>query len=92
MGIYIKGIEMPNSLAERGFVIRGDGRVRTFNGAVIDYTTAFPVPPHGRLIDADEFFKALTMDDRVSILEAMHVQSILSDAPTVIPAEGEGIC
>lgn len=46
-----------------------------------------PIPEHGRLIDADEFFKALTMDDCVSILEAMHVQSILSEAPTVIPAD-----
>ena len=50
---------------------------------------AVPVPPHGRLIDADEFFKALTMDDRVSIPEALHVQSILSDAPTIIPADPE---
>ena len=48
------------------------------------------VPPHGRLIDADEFYEALTMDDRVSIIEAIHVKSILSEVTTVIPASEEG--
>ena len=42
VSVLIKGLKMPNGLAERGFVIRGDGRVRTFNGAVIDYATAVP--------------------------------------------------
>jgi hypothetical protein len=53
------------------------------------YYPLVEVPAHGRLIDADEFFEALTMDDRVTICEAIHVQSILSDAPTIIPASGK---
>ena len=63
-----------------------------FHKYMDDMPKWMPVPEHGRLIDADEFFKALTMDDCISILESMHVQSILSDATTIIHAEegGEG--
>ena len=46
-----------------------------------------PVPPHGRLIDADALFKQITTDEHFSVLEAMYVQSLISAAPTVIPAE-----
>ena len=53
MSILIKGMEMPKDGAERCIVIRGDGKIRTFTGAPIDYATAIPVPPHGRLISAE---------------------------------------
>lgn len=46
-----------------------------------------PVPEHGRLIDADALFKEIGADERFSILEAMYVQSLISTAPTIIPAE-----
>ena len=93
MGVYIKGMEMPNRGHTTTITIVGSGQAyveyfdcRPHVEETIEYT-AVPVPQHGRLIDADEFFKALTMDDCVSILEAMHIQSILSDVPTIIPAE-----
>lgn len=70
---------------------RKDGKGRAKNKRLMvqrgEDCPLIPVPPHGRLIDADEFFKALSMDDRVSIPEAIHVQSILSEVPTIIPAE-----
>lgn len=48
-----------------------------------------PLPEgHGRLIDADEFIERVRMDDRTTIIEEMHVAEILSEAPTIVPAEG----
>ena len=91
MSILIKGMEMPKNCDDcmlgsdcphdqsmDGYKMQG-GRPRT--------CPLIPVPPHGRLIEADEFYDALCMDDRTSIVEAMHVQSILQEAPTIIPAE-----
>ena len=88
MDIYIPNIKLPKD--EPGafqvivMYVGADGKLRAECEGTHEVTA---VPPHGRLIDADEFFEALTMDDRVSILEAMHVKSILSEAPTIIPAE-----
>ena len=45
------------------------------------------VPAHGRLIDGDALFRQITFDEHFSVLEAMYVQSLLSGAPTIIPAE-----
>ena len=45
------------------------------------------LPPHGRLGDLDALFKQVTMDEHFSVLEAMYVQSLISNAPTIIPAE-----
>ena len=53
MGIYIKGMEMPTY--EQGDIVlrvRWDGRVDKDNSGNT-VATAVPVPPHGRLIDAD---------------------------------------
>ena len=53
MGIYIKGMEMPTY--EQGDLVlrvRWDGIVdKDYSGNTV--ATAVPVPPHGRLIDAD---------------------------------------
>lgn len=88
MSILIEGMSMPSGLAERGFVIRGDGRVRTFSGAVIDYATAVPVPPHGRLIDADALLNKcefVCTDDDEDIRAVRY--SIIKAAPTIIESE-----
>jgi hypothetical protein len=52
-----------------------------------DYCPLIPVPRHGRLGDLDALFKQVTMDEHFSVLEAMYVQSLISNAPTIIPAE-----
>ena len=97
MGIYIKGMEMPTD----GFItitVTSDGRVlgnsKKISGVFKyldneDIAIAVSVPPHGRLIDADEFFEALNMDDKTTIVEAMHISELLVEAPTVIPDEEE---
>lgn len=61
MGVYIKGMEMPNKNMERCIILRfyPNGHICDENGR--RYNT-IPIPPHGRLIDADalmgEFEKA----------------------------------
>lgn len=104
MSILIKGMDMPNEGAERCIVIRGDGKIRTFTGAPIDYATAIPVPPHGRLIDAeqpikeiedaieniDRDFSLLDFNSRYCMERGLRMAKIfLKTAPTIIKAEGE---
>lgn len=103
MGVYIKGMEMPKNCYQCRMVdscqclwkpydlddyldlqyMIEEGFTRADNCPLVE------IFPHGRLIDADEFYEALTMDDRVSIIEDIHVKSILSEVPTVIPASKE---
>jgi hypothetical protein len=56
MGVYIKGMEMPKSPIL--FCIHPDGKVYAdIEGGWKEYK-AVPVPPHGALMDMDEFFAA----------------------------------
>ena len=89
-GIYIPGLRVPGENEDELWIaVRSDGTV-TFD-AECGWTTnkdkAVSVPEHGRLIDADALFKEIGMDGRFGILEAMCIQSIIHDAPTIIPAE-----
>ena len=86
MSILIKGLEMPT--VEHG--------VRTINiyadGVVTNYAedtiaTAVPVPPHGRLIDADALVEECMKED--GFIAEMLFRKV-SNAPTIIPADKEG--
>lgn len=66
--VLIRGIEMPKRKENRfdpseyiPIVIHFDGRVTTMSGGYTPYR-AIPVPPHGRLIDADALAKDLDYD------------------------------
>lgn len=100
MSILIKDMEVPKRCCECRLSTCHSFKERPLCDVLVKYMSygeweakrlddcpLVPVPPSGRLIDADEFYEALTMDDRVSIIEAIHVKSILSEVPTVIPAE-----
>lgn len=85
MGIYIKGMEMPNpghivlvEIDENGdvFAAYDGGRTK------LTQHKAVSVPPHGRLIDADKLDYSLGIDDR-----DIYVHWTLEDAPTIIPAD-----
>ncbi len=105
MSVLIKGIEMPTScdncwaLDEYGDYprCRITEEQRGYNFPIrekrMDDCPLIPVPPHGRLIDADAL-----RDNNSSVIEinspdgtilAMDV-SIIDAAPTIIPAESEG--
>ncbi len=51
MSILIKGMEMPNKKNGAVFIIYPDGKCAVEDGETYQ---AVPVPPHGRLIDADK--------------------------------------
>ena len=98
MSVLIKGMEMPiEGFVE--ILIRDDGTVQQTGRSVriegTDYYApyigetpgtyeAVPVPPHGRLIDADALDNTLGIEDR-----DYYVHWTLDAAPTIIPAEEE---
>lgn len=84
-GIYIPNMEMPNpghivlvEIDENGdvFAAYDGGRTK------LTQHKAVPVPPHGRLIDADALDNTLGIEDRDG-----WVRWTLEDAPTIIPAD-----
>ena len=91
MSIYIKGMEMP----DYGYVclkVFANGEVlmtKEHRGALVitgikdKVGTAAPVPPHGRLIDADALMSNAEYKGKHDILTAYDVVA----APTIIPAE-----
>ena len=87
-GVYIKGMQMPvddNGKMEPTAVwVYPNGYAIVFkdNGNMQQYTQAIPVPPHGRLIDADALCEGRVSNDNVVI----HARC----APTIIPADKEG--
>jgi len=93
MSILIKGVEMPKKQTLDSFVIFPSGYVAIYDaeGSFIGKAKAFPVPPHGRLIDADalinhkEWMRDAWMPEE-GITEAINVGDVIN-APTIIPAE-----
>ena len=78
MGVYIEGMEMPKE-GRLTLQISADGAVYVVNSCSITaetYTTdAVPVPPHGRLIDAD----ALIADIKRQCREVFRVDAVSPD-------------
>ena len=101
MGVYIKGMEMPTD-DMKNIMILADGRVFQFSGYgnPKPLGTAVPVPPHGRLIDADALVskiqKALDAQGdswlKSPVRMAERARCVadfrqIKNAPTIIPAE-----
>ena len=84
MGIYIKGMKIPNE----GYLalnIFPDGRVAC--NLDNNSATAISVPPHRRLIDADALVEQRwDADTRCGYVQVVDVGTI-EEAPTVIPAD-----
>ena len=106
MSVLIKGMEMPKSCGRCRFagvcgvhpVDEWPDLESIFNNDVIGVDgerdkdcPLIPVPPHGRLIDAD----ALPINAPIRSMmvfggEIVIAKSAIDDAPTVIPASKEG--
>ena len=52
-----------------------------------DWCPAISVPDHGRLGDLDALTMVFGLDERFSVLEAMYLMHIITDAPTIIPGD-----
>lgn len=92
MGVYIEGIEMPKERDSFTLTIK-------YNGLVFDTETGIQVvearelPPHGRLIDADELER--DAHKRLLVCQANNdqfqkpyeVMRAIALAPTIIKAE-----
>ena len=98
MGVYVKGMEMPKD-GYRQVFIDSNGTVTWFNNGADGPNTmykakAFPVPPHGDLIDRDALKVAICSrlctesEEYLSPEEATIVNEIF-DALAIIPAEPE---
>lgn len=95
MSVYIKGMEMPKSCFECPWRckvdpenllcrISGERFEETFSGTIQNRHKScplIPVPPHGRLIDADALIAA---HEQVC---SRSMKFNLDLAPTIIPAE-----
>ena len=97
MSILIKGMEMP----KRGMVVNiyADGRVTNhFDEFGKTIGKAVPVPPHGRLIDANVLLNAMKKagEDDSEIVDVYEqdytfVSGWIYTVPTVIPAEEDEV-
>ena len=100
MSILIKGMEMPKDGTYNIVHIYSDGRVSMpFWGKgmqIVQDINAIPVPPHGRLIDADELEKKFCShcDDYMSgkdeCKEGCFDLKMIKSMPKVIPADKDG--
>ena len=99
-GVYIKGMEMPKDYSVI-VKIFPDGRVgaipyvQWFKVDLIPETQAVPVPPHGRLIDAEAAKEFLKPVDGMRNYEPEWTWgelyesncNVIDKLPTIIPAE-----
>lgn len=112
-GIYIPGMGMPNECRECAletdygtcgyYSLYVEAGHDSELGKRRDDCPLVPVPEHGRLIDADAFYKSIKRwlvkfygayekdkkDERIAALLELDlaVRAILEDAPTIIPGE-----
>ena len=88
MGIYIKDIEMPKDgvyWCEIGVV--DDIAMITIHGEERKSFPLIPIPPHGRLIDADELYPIYADLLDSGDVKAVVPKSVIDTSPTIIEAE-----
>ena len=91
--ILIRGMDMPKDGTYSIVCIYSDGRVSMpFWGKgmqVVSGITAVPVPPHGRLIDANAL-TYMTVTEPYGIKYTVVTDDDIDDAPTIIEATDGG--
>ena len=87
MGVYAKGKEMPKTCCacfcardNKCGITRYEPTFAEWYEDGVKDCPLVPVPPHGRLIDADALMKRYG---------TMSFSTVIVDAPTIIEAEGE---
>ena len=100
MGVLIEGMEMPTRCAECRLSTVHNFKERPLCDVLVEYMSygewevkrldncpLVPVPPHGRLIDADAVFDNLERTGWYDNADRDIAEDLVLDAPTVIPAE-----
>ena len=99
MSILIEGMEMPKKGSWISLRVFPDGQCFLYSWCgndfdFMEHLTAVPVPPHGRLIDADAVIDLVMQycpdDDGVCSKAGADLRELLDEIenlPTVIPAE-----
>lgn len=86
MSVLIKGMEMPKAGDWKTIRIYYDGTCAVPNWQgdckYMQGCEAVPIPPHGRLIDADALDESLGIED-----QDIYAHWALESAPTIIEAE-----
>ena len=86
MSIIIQGIEMPPERQCLHIIIKYNGIVcDALSGE--DVATAYELPPHGRLIDADELSKHIVYMPMDGGYLPVVYASYLTSSPTIIEAD-----
>lgn len=102
MSVYIKGIEMPKNCYVCPFCDYVSARCDAVKGtpytppnryeARAEWCPLVPVPPHGRLIDADALNYTMLYKENWMSGTGVEAPAVwrkdIDDAPTIIPAEG----
>ena len=83
MSVLIKGMEMPTSCDDCFLPLRYCPYAMKPNGKC----PLVPVPPHGRLIDADEFLKRAIGTKCFRGDYALMLEELAGESTTIIPAE-----
>ena len=90
-GVYIKGMEMPDKCGHCRFATAFECEVTknfitTFKVRQVDCPLV-PIPPHGRLIDADEidYYEVERNGEKHYMVWKPHIDGL----PTIIPADKE---
>lgn len=88
--ILIKGIQFPK-FSPHVIEVYPDGTAIAHGKGI--YGKAVPVPPHGRLIDADalkSYMEECKGENAMDIYATGYARSFIDNAPTVIPADKDG--
>lgn len=88
MGIYLPNMEMPKK--QVCVVLNPNGLVEILNSdnILVEEFYAVPVPPHGKLIDADAILQEATKgEEPFDWIDKNELLRLFFDAPTIIPAE-----
>lgn len=93
MSILIQGMEMPKPYDHLfvGESLAGDLFVRndTQEGDNVVWYPLVEIPPHGRLIDADELLTSKVVGTQIAGWGKMYHETCIEYAPTIIPADKE---
>ena len=87
MGIYIKGMEMPEHCGYCRFRYDGICHVLQKTQYSKEDCPLVPVQPHGRLIDADAFLALINDSTILSDFLKCIINPLIRGEPTIIPAE-----